>query len=93
MEVQNAIVQNIRSVNPKGFHVFITKCSNIRMRKLKLIAPETSPNTDGIHISSSVNVIIARNSISTGDDCISMIQGSENIFINRLKCGPGHGIR
>ena len=91
-EVQNAIIANIKSLNPKGFHVFVTKCSNIRLRKLKLIAPETSPNTDGIHISSSINVIVARNTIETGDDCISMIQGCENIFINRLKCGPGHGI-
>ncbi|KAI5415717.1 exopolygalacturonase [Lathyrus oleraceus] len=92
MDVQNAIIANIKTLNPKGFHIFVTKCSNIRLRKLKLIAPETSPNTDGIHMSNSINVIIARNTISTGDDCISMIQGSENIFINRLKCGPGHGI-
>ncbi|KAJ1395333.1 Pectin lyase fold/virulence factor [Sesbania bispinosa] len=91
-EVTNTVIQNIKSVNPKGFHVFITKSSNVRLRRLKLLAPETSPNTDGIHISSSVNVIVARNTIATGDDCISMIQGSENVFINRLKCGPGHGI-
>ncbi|CAK8563716.1 unnamed protein product [Lathyrus sativus] len=92
MDVQNAIIANIKSLNPKGFHIFVTKCSNIRLRKLKLTAPETSPNTDGIHISHSINVIIARNTIETGDDCISMIQGTENVFINRLKCGPGHGI-
>ncbi|CAI8610689.1 unnamed protein product [Vicia faba] len=91
-DVQNAIVANIKSLNPKGFHFFITACSNIRLRKLKIIAPETSPNTDGIHISNSINVIVARNTIATGDDCLSMIQGCENIFINRLKCGPGHGI-
>ncbi|XP_057417528.1 exopolygalacturonase-like [Lotus japonicus] len=92
MDCSNVMVQNIKSLNPKGFHMFVTKCTNVRLRKLKLIAPETSPNTDGIHISSSINVIIARNTIQTGDDCISMIQGSENVFINRLKCGPGHGI-
>lgn len=91
-EVQNVIISNIKSLNPKGFHIFVTKSSNVRLRRLKLIAPETSPNTDGIHISSSVNVIVARNTIQTGDDCISMIQGSENVFINRLRCGPGHGI-
>ncbi|XP_027368695.1 exopolygalacturonase-like [Abrus precatorius] len=91
-EVSNVVVQNIRSVNPKGFHIFVTKSSNVRLRKLKLVAPETSPNTDGIHISLSDTVIISRNTIATGDDCISMIQGVKNIFINRLKCGPGHGI-
>lgn len=93
MEVTNLLVQGIKSINPKGFHVFVTKCSNVRLRRLKLIAPDTSPNTDGIHISTSINVQVAKNTIETGDDCISMIQGSENVFINRLKCGPGHGIR
>ena len=92
MEVNNAIIMNIKSLNPKGFHIFVTKCTNIRLRNLKLTAPETSPNTDGIHISNSVHVIISRNTIETGDDCISMIQGTESVFINRLKCGPGHGI-
>ncbi|XP_061349145.1 polygalacturonase-like [Gastrolobium bilobum] len=91
-DVTNVLVQNIRTVNPKGFHIFVTKSSNVRLRKLKLLAPETSPNTDGIHVSHSINVIISRNTIATGDDCVSMIQGVEKLFINRLKCGPGHGI-
>lgn len=88
----NVVIQGIRSVNPKGFHIFVTKCTNVRLRKLKLLAPATSPNTDGIHVSHSDTVIISRNTIATGDDCISMIQGVKNIFINRLRCGPGHGI-
>jgi len=89
----NVIIQGIRSVNPKGFHIFVTKCTNVRLRKLKLVAPETSPNTDGIHVSHSDTVIMSRNTIATGDDCISMIQGVKNVFINKLRCGPGHGIR
>ncbi|CAJ1940967.1 unnamed protein product [Sphenostylis stenocarpa] len=88
----NVVIQGIRSVNPKGFHVFITKCTNVRLRKLKLLAPATSPNTDGIHVSHSNIVLMSKNTIATGDDCISMIQGVKNVFINRLKCGPGHGI-
>ena len=91
--VNNAIVQGIRSVNPKGVHIFVTNCANFRLRKLKLVAPETSPNTDGIHVSHSINVIMSRNTIATGDDCVSIISGATNVTINRLKCGPGHGIR
>ncbi|MED6130316.1 hypothetical protein PIB30_000214 [Stylosanthes scabra] len=90
--VNDAIIQGIKSVNPKGFHIFVTNCGNVRLRKLKLIAPDTSPNTDGIHISHSINVIMSRNTIATGDDCVSIIQGSVNVTMNRLKCGPGHGI-
>ncbi|KAK7286755.1 hypothetical protein RJT34_21977 [Clitoria ternatea] len=91
-EVSNVVVENIRSVNPKGFHIFVTKSLNVTLSKLKILAPETSPNTNGIHISLSDRVIISRNIIATGDDCISMAQGAQNIFIDKLKCGPGHGI-
>jgi galacturan 1,4-alpha-galacturonidase len=92
-KVQNAIIMGIKSVNPKGFHVFVTQCSNIRLQRLRLTAPDTSPNTDGIHISTSYGVKINRCTIGTGDDCVGMIDGSEQIAINKLKCGPGHGIR
>lgn len=91
--MRNGIIQNIKSVDPKGFHLFVTSCANIRLRLLKLTAPATSPNTDGIHISNSIDVKLSKNTIETGDDCVSMIQGVNNITINKLKCGPGHGIR
>ena len=90
--VTNGIIQNIKSVNPKGFHFFVTNSANIRLRLLKLTAPDTSPNTDGLHVSHSINVKISRSTIETGDDCVSMIQGVNNVSIKRIKCGPGHGI-
>lgn len=92
-KVTNGVIQNIKSVDPKGFHIFVTNSANIRLRLLKLSAPATSPNTDGLHISHSTNVKISKSSVETGDDCVSMIQAVSNVTINRLKCGPGHGIR
>ncbi|KAJ1407680.1 Pectin lyase fold/virulence factor [Sesbania bispinosa] len=91
-KVTNGLIQNIRSVDSKGFHVFVTNSANIRLRLLKISAPGTSPNTDGIHLSHSVNVKVSKCNVETGDDCVSMIQGLNNVTINRLKCGPGHGI-
>lgn len=73
-------------------HIFITNSQNIRVRRVHIEAPGTSPNTDGIHISNSNNVRIARTHISTGDDCVGMIQGATNVAINKVFCGPGHGI-
>ncbi|KAI4364461.1 hypothetical protein MLD38_020550 [Melastoma candidum] len=90
--VTNGIVRKLSSVNPKGFHISVNYCNNLRLYNLRLIAPADSPNTDGIHISRSNLIKIARSEIGTGDDCIGMIQGSTNISVKRVVCGPGHGI-
>lgn len=62
------------------------------MRNLKISAPKNSPNTDGIHIGQSNGVEISSSVIGTGDDCVSIGQGSKNINITDVYCGPGHGI-
>ncbi|KAJ0092690.1 hypothetical protein Patl1_24992 [Pistacia atlantica] len=90
--VQNAIIRGITSLNSKGFHYFITQCQNIRLAKIRITAPADSPNTDGIHISQSNSVNISKSVIGTGDDCVGMIQGSNNVTIKKVTCGPGHGI-
>ena len=91
--VRDGVIRGISSLNSKGVHLFITDSQNVRVRRVNISAPGTSPNTDGIHISNSNNVKVARTHIATGDDCIGMIQGSTNIAINNVICGPGHGIR
>lgn len=91
--VVDGIIRQITSVNPMGFHLAIVLSQNIRARRLHLFAPGDSPNTDGIHISQSNQVNIARSVIGTGDDCIAVIQGSTNVNIYKVTCGPGHGIR
>ncbi|XP_054791192.1 exopolygalacturonase-like [Prosopis cineraria] len=89
--VTDGLIQGISSVNAMGFHFFITNSANIRLRTLSINAPGDSPNTDGIHMSHSINVKISKCLIQTGDDCVSMIQGVSNVAINKVTCGPGHG--
>ncbi|KAF4373494.1 hypothetical protein F8388_025188 [Cannabis sativa] len=59
---------------------------------IQITAPPTSPNTDGIHIGSSTGIKIFSSSIATGDDCVSIGPGTDNLLVSGLACGPGHGI-
>ncbi|KAL3531499.1 hypothetical protein ACH5RR_010821 [Cinchona calisaya] len=92
MKVQNGVIQNIKLVNSKGFHTKVTWSSNITVTNLNITAPATSPNTDGLHISSSQNVNATNLIIGTGDDCISVGEGNTDVAISQITCGPGHGI-
>lgn len=74
-------------------HVTVHHSSNVRIQNIRIRAPSGSPNTDGIHVQSSSGVTITGGTIGTGDDCIALSQGSRNIWIERVNCGPGHGIR
>ncbi|XP_073136141.1 exopolygalacturonase-like [Henckelia pumila] len=91
-KVNNAKIKAINLINSMGFHMHITNSYLIRLHTLTITAPEDSPNTDGMHISKSNAIRVSRSVIKTGDDCISVGQGSTNVSINKITCGPGHGI-
>ncbi|CAK8536716.1 unnamed protein product [Lathyrus sativus] len=79
------------SDSPKN-HMSITSCKEVSISNLKMIAREDSPNTDGIDIANSTNVIIKDSTITTGDDCVAINTGSSFINVIGVLCGPGHGI-
>ncbi|VAI38880.1 hypothetical protein VPH35_093559 [Triticum aestivum] len=89
---ENTVVKDISSVNSKFFHFALLQNKNTQMINLRINAPGTSPNTDGVHIERCSGVTIVDTKISTGDDCISIGQGNDNIDIQRVTCGPGHGM-
>jgi len=90
--ITNGKVRRINSINSKSFHIALNNCENFGFRAININAPQESPNTDGIHISRSTEVTISNAVIGTGDDCISIGQGSTNVTISGVTCGPGHGI-
>ncbi|KAG9141283.1 hypothetical protein Leryth_001759 [Lithospermum erythrorhizon] len=60
------------------------------MSSFSIRAPSGSPNTDGINILQSRGVTITGSTIQTGDDCVTVGQGSMNVWIANIGCGPGH---
>ncbi|KAL7129177.1 hypothetical protein ABFS83_13G046600 [Erythranthe nasuta] len=88
----NSKLSHIRSINSKNTHINIFACNYMEISKMRITAPSNSPNTDGIRIGSSNQISISDSVIQTGDDCIAMVSGSQNINITGVACGPGHGI-
>jgi len=59
-------ISNLNHINSPRNHISIDSCKGTSISNLQITAPENSPNTDGIDIASSSNIIINNLSIRTG---------------------------
>ncbi|KAJ3701223.1 hypothetical protein LUZ61_004928 [Rhynchospora tenuis] len=89
---KNLFVGDIRLINSPSKHLTFNKCTNVSVDWIRITAPGDSPNTDGIVMQGTQHIQITRSIIGTGDDCIAILTGSNDIKINRCTCGPSHGI-
>ncbi|PWA99835.1 Glycoside hydrolase, family 28 [Artemisia annua] len=89
--VNNSRIEHLNSFNSRSGHFNLFSCHKVEMSYIRISAPYWSPNTDGIHIGLSTQIRILDSIIKTGDDCVSMVTGSQDIEIQRVQCGPGHG--
>ncbi|GJV45198.1 polygalacturonase-like protein [Tanacetum coccineum] len=85
-------VTGITIQNSPLFHLTFDNCDGVLVYDISISSPGDSPNTDGIHLTSSKNVIIHHTTLACGDDCISIQTGCKNVLIHDVNCGPGHGI-
>ncbi|XP_073038808.1 polygalacturonase-2-like [Primulina eburnea] len=88
----NLKMTNLNIRNAQQMHVVFEGCRDVDASNLRVTAPGDSPNTDGIHITKTQNINILDSIIKTGDDCISIVNGTSNVQVQNIMCGPGHGI-
>ncbi|KAL2552472.1 Pectin lyase-like superfamily protein [Forsythia ovata] len=88
----NVIVTGITIQNSPQTHLKFDDCTGVQVFSMSISSPGDSPNTDGIHLQNSKNVIIHSTSLACGDDCVSIQTGCSGVYIHNVRCGPGHGI-
>ncbi|KAG9129971.1 hypothetical protein Leryth_007086 [Lithospermum erythrorhizon] len=62
----NLKVRKIMVLDSQQMHMSFTSCTKVAASHLNILAPGSSPNTDGIHISASSSVEVKESTISTG---------------------------
>lgn len=90
--INGGLIQDITTKDSKQFHVNVLGCKEVQFVRFTVSAPEHSLNTDGIHIGRSTGITVLDSHIRTGDDCVSLGDGCQKIRIEKVTCGPGHGI-
>ncbi|KAI3865048.1 hypothetical protein MKX03_017678 [Papaver bracteatum] len=85
-------LKGITVKNSPMFHITLIGLNNFEVYNIKVKSPKDSPNTDGIHTQDVQHVTISNSHFMSGDDCVSVGEGSSYVYIRNSHCGPGHGI-
>ncbi|KAI9108472.1 hypothetical protein K1719_020663 [Acacia pycnantha] len=97
MYSSNIQISNLTLVNSPSWNVHPVYSSNVVVQGITILAPVTSPNTDGINPDSCTNTRIEDCYIVSGDDCVAVKSGWDEygiafgmpirqLVIRRLTC-------
>ncbi len=99
---QNILIQGVTLQNSPQFHVSLEYCWYIVVSNVTILAPSTSPNTDGIDPATCHYVQILNCKIDNGDDNVAVKSGNydssdpnagtSNITISGCTFLHGHGV-
>jgi pectinesterase len=97
---RRVLIQGITLENSPSFHLFPQECRDVVIRGITILAPQYSPNTDGID-PSGWNYLITGCHFNEGDDCIAIKAAGkhgwihlscENFLITHCLFDHGHGM-
>lgn len=98
---RNVYMANITLQNSPKFNFVPDECEGVVVSNVTILAPERSPNTDGIDPSDSRDVLITKCHIDNGDDDVAIKAGhrlagrqfaSEDIRVTDCTFLHGHGM-
>ncbi|KAF2544984.1 hypothetical protein F2Q70_00023344 [Brassica cretica] len=86
----NLRLRGLTHVDSAMAHIHINGCNDVTISNLRINAPESSPNTDGIDIAASSNVVIQDCVIATVEDiCVQNCNFRGTMNGARIKTWPG----
>ncbi|MEM2511508.1 MAG: glycoside hydrolase family 28 protein, partial [Ignisphaera sp.] len=99
---ENVHVYGVTFRNSPMWNIHILYSKHITVENVNILAPDYSPNTDGIAVDSSSDVYIRGCLIDVGDDCIVLKSGKNeegrrigipttNVFVSNCLMRRGHG--
>jgi polygalacturonase len=102
VKCKNVAIENLHFTNSPCWNIHPLLCEMVRVDGVSIDAPVPSPNTDGINPDACRNVQISNCRIDTGDDCITLKSGTnelgrqmgrpdEDITITNCVMYRGHG--
>jgi polygalacturonase len=83
--VTNLVVRDVTLQNSPKFHLVPTECDGVTVSGITILAPERSPNTDGIDPSMCRHVTITGCTIDCGDDNVA-IKSSKKVKGREFAC-------
>lgn len=96
------VIEGVTIQNAASWQVTLYYSSDVTLRNAKILAPEHSPNTDGVDPFSSHHVVISHMTIDVGDDNVAIKSGqpgstgpddpSTNITVTDCTFLHGHGM-
>lgn len=94
--VSRFLLAGVTLKNSPSFFLVPTGSNNIIVEHVSIIAPQDSPNTDGVDPSNSNNVVVQYSRIQNGDDNIAIKAGASgadtyNIVVHDNLFYDGHG--
>ncbi|KAE8689341.1 Shaggy-like kinase 13 isoform 1 [Hibiscus syriacus] len=73
-------VTGITIQNSPQTHLKFDNCTSVQVSNFVASSPGDSPNTDGIHLQNSQDVVISATTLACGDDCVSIQTGCSNVI-------------